>query len=277
VLDFLQVRRNREDRARVGAGVTEWFFRIDAWITGLVFAALLAAVWAVFGRRTPSNESEPRLGLLKGEEATLALLGLLLAFSFGMSVDKHDKRRAIAVDDANAIGDFYTTTRLLREPSRTELHAAVREYVELRLTTARDAAGTEADDSMLRRSAALHATMIRLVGQAVHDEPTAPVTVVLVQTLNGLTSSHTSWLMAARDHLPSSIVVLLFAASILGIAVLAKNEAPRSLSVLAFLALVAALVFVILDLNQPRRGLIKVSQEPMERLDATIIEDEKEP
>lgn len=254
--------------------MTEWFFRMDAWIAGLVFAALLTAVWAAAGRAR-GRAGAGRTGTSKGEEAILALLGLLLAFSFGMSVDKHNGRRAMAVADANAIGDFYTTTQLVGEPARTALHAVVREYVELRLAAARDGTGVEPEDSLLGRSARLHATMSRLVGQAVQDEARAPVAVVLVQTLNGLTSSHATRLMAARDHLPASIVVLLLAASVLGIAILARNEPPRSRTVLAFVALVSFLVFVILDLNQPRRGLITVSQEPMERLCAAIVADEE--
>ena len=253
--------------------MTAWFFQVDAWITGIVFAAVLLVVWATSGhKRTPADERRP--WTMKGEEALLALLGLLLAFSFGMSVDKHDRRRALAVADANAIGDFYTTTRLVAEPVRTELHAAVRDYVGLRLAAAGHGAPFEIEESMLRQSAALHATMSGLVGQAVQDQSRAPVAVVLVQTLNGLTSSHASWLMASRDHLPGSIVILLLAASVLGIAILARNDAPHSPSVLAFVALVSFLVYVILDLNQPLRGLITVSREPMERLSAAIVADE---
>ena len=160
---------------------------------------------------------------------------------------------------------------------RTALHATVREYVELHLAAVRDGAPVEADDSMLRRSAALQDRMSGLVREAVQDESRTPVAVVLIQTLNGLTSSRMTWLMASRDHLPASIVLLLLAASVLGIVILARNEAPRNLSVLAFVALVSFLVFVILDLNQPRRGLITVSQEPMERLYASIIADDQAP
>ncbi len=253
--------------------MTDCFFRVDAWILGLGFAALLIVVWAAAGRRRGASGAR-RSGTTKGEEATLALLGLLLAFSFGMGVDKHGKRRDMAVADANAIGDFYTTSQLVGEPVRTELHAVVREYVELRLAAARDGAGAPSEDSMLRRSAALHASMSRLVGQAVQDEARAPVASVLLQTLNGLTSSHAARLMAVRDYLPASIVLLLFAASLLGIAILGRQEAPRSGAVFAFLALVSFLVFVILDLNQPLRGLITVTQEPMERLYAAIVADE---
>lgn len=258
--------------------MTGWFFRIDAWITGLVFAGLLTIVWALVGRKA-APDGEPRGVPTKGEGAILALLGLLLAFSFGVSMSKHDARRAMAVADANAnaIGDFYTTTRLVGEPTWTQLHATVREYVKNRLTAVRSGAPVEADESMLRRSDALQTTMSGLVGEAIQDESRAPVAVVLVQTLNGLTSSHMAWLMASRDHLPASIVFLLIAASVLGIVILARYEMAGNASVLAFVVLVSFLVFVILDLNQPRRGLITVSHEPMERLYTGIVADEKGP
>jgi hypothetical protein len=45
------------------------------------------------------------------------------------------------------------------------------------------------------------------------------------------------------------------------------------LSTLGYVALVAMVVWVTLDLNQPRRGLITISQEPMRRLLATMGSD----
>lgn len=55
--------------------MTGWFFRIDAWITGLVFAGLLTIVWALVGRKA-APDGEPRGVPTKGEGAILALLGL---------------------------------------------------------------------------------------------------------------------------------------------------------------------------------------------------------
>lgn len=58
-------------------GMTGWFFRIDAWITGLVFAGLLTIVWALVGRKA-APDGEPRGVPTKGEEAILALLGVVI-------------------------------------------------------------------------------------------------------------------------------------------------------------------------------------------------------
>jgi hypothetical protein len=69
----------------------------------------------------------------KFDDASMALLGLLLAFTFGVSISKHDQRRLAVVADSNAIGDFYTCATLLKEPVRTELQNVIREYAELRV------------------------------------------------------------------------------------------------------------------------------------------------
>src|SRR5690348_4544680 len=61
----------------------------------------------------------------KFADASMALLGLLIAFTFGMSIERHDRRRLATVADSNAIGDFYTCAAMLKEPTRTKLQAAI--------------------------------------------------------------------------------------------------------------------------------------------------------
>ncbi len=78
----------------------------------------------------------------KFDDASLALLGLLLAFTFGVSISKHDQRRLAVVADSNAIGDFYTCASLIKEPTRTKLQTVIREYAELRLSLGRRQSST---------------------------------------------------------------------------------------------------------------------------------------
>jgi hypothetical protein len=56
----------------------------------------------------------------KFDDAGLAFVGLLLAFTFGMSLAKHDHRRDMVVADSDAIGDFYTCARMLKETVQNE-------------------------------------------------------------------------------------------------------------------------------------------------------------
>jgi hypothetical protein len=204
----------------------------------------------------------------KFDDASLALLGLLLAFTFGISIGKHDQRRLAVVADSNAIGDFYTCATLLREPTRTKLQGVIREYTELRLRLARE----QIDDSVLERALVrfqqMHAQMTDLVGQALTEG--TPIAVSLTNTLNEVTSNHAARLAAIHDRLPVSIVVLLLVSSVVTTLLIGREQGfSPSIEVtgtLCFILLVCLAVYVTLDLNQPERGIIVVSQEPLERL-----------
>ena len=45
----------------------------------------------------------------------LGLLALLLGFTFSMAVDRFDARRAVVLEEANAIGTAYLRTQVLDE------------------------------------------------------------------------------------------------------------------------------------------------------------------
>ena len=101
-----------------------------------LIVAMLVAYGLGFwlGRRVWTAECQPRE--FKFDDASLALLGLLLAFTFSISLGKHDQRRVMVVSDCNAIGDFYTCASLLENPIRTNLQTVIREYTEHRLNLA---------------------------------------------------------------------------------------------------------------------------------------------
>ena len=81
----------------------------------------MLAAWRIGWRMGRALRGREGVKPSKFDDASMALLGLLLAFSFGMSIAKHDQRRLAVVADANAIGDFYTCASLLKEPTRTRL------------------------------------------------------------------------------------------------------------------------------------------------------------
>ena len=117
----------------------------------------------------------------KFDDASMALLGLLLAFSFGMSIAKHDQRRLAVVADSNAIGDFYTCASLLKEPSRTNLQAVIRQYIQLRVDLARGAFRSSDLENALVKFNLLHVRMTEIVAQALSDG--TPIAVSLTNTL----------------------------------------------------------------------------------------------
>jgi hypothetical protein len=242
---------------------------VDSWVIALVLALAMFTAWGLgrhVGRRAAQAGREAPGGKLS--DAIVALLGLLLAFTFSMSLGKHDQRRQSVVTDSNAIGDFYTCASLVKEPTRGQLQDEVQAYTEQRLALAQ----TWRDEALLQvklgEMQQRHNRLQALVQEAVDGG--TPIAIPLVNTLNEVTSSHAARLAATRDRLPASIVVLLFLAAVATMALVGRQQGQSGEhhlgALLLFVALVSMVVWVTLDLNQPQRGLITVSQEPLQRL-----------
>jgi hypothetical protein len=247
--------------------------RTDAGVVALGLALAMGAAWGVgwwLGRRSRGRKGE--LPASKFDDASLALLGLLLAFTFSMAIGKHDQRRLLTVSDSNAIGDFYTCVSLLKEPIRTRLQSVIRQYTELRLQVAKSQMDAGAFENVLQQFQHMQAQMSDLVREAVNDG--TPIAVPLTNTLNGVTSSHASRLAAARDRLPAIIVLLLFTSAVVATLLVGREQGAAGKTAVAgslsFILLVTLAVYVTLDLNQPMRGLITISQEPFQRLLASM-------
>src|SRR6185369_11501947 len=69
--------------------------------------------------------------------AMLALLGLLVGFTFSIVVSRHEQRRLLVVDEANAIETEYLRTQMMPEPYRTRLADMLRQYADTRLALGR--------------------------------------------------------------------------------------------------------------------------------------------
>jgi hypothetical protein len=253
---------------------------VDASILAALLAVTMFASWSVAWRLGRAHrEAERELPASKFNDAIQSLLGLLMAFTFSMSLVKHEQRRQMAVTDSNAIGDFYSCVGLVKDPMRSELQSMVRQYVEHRLALARMPSNERNLDENLAQIHEMHRQMHAAVQRAI-EAGTATV-VPLVNTYNALTSAHASRLSAIRERLPPSIVVMLCVAAVLCVALMGRQQGAskewRPGAALGFIALVCMVVWVTLDLNQPRRGWITVSQEPLQQLLTSMDSSQGEP
>ncbi|MGC8494280.1 MAG: hypothetical protein ACP5SH_21355 [Syntrophobacteraceae bacterium] len=253
--------------------MADYIAHINAGVLAMVLAAMMVAAWGIgwlVGRRQRSRAGgEPSF---TRDEAILALLGLLLAFTFAMSLGKHDQRRIAAVSDSNAIGDFYTCASLLEEPVRSQLRGLIREYAVLRYDLAERPPGRKALEKALGRIQAMQDRLTELVAQAI--KAGTPIAVPLTDTLNEVTSTNASRLAAIGDRLPVTILVLLFVTALVCSILIGRQDGAKGrvqvAATLSFIILVSFVVYVTLDLNQPYHGFIKVSQDTLRRLIASM-------
>jgi hypothetical protein len=246
---------------------------MPAWLSALMLATAMLATFALgwrLGKRWPRLGQAAAGGHLDG--ATLAIVGLILAFTFSLALTQHRQRRDQAVEDANAIGNFYTCASLLDEPLRGRLQALVRRYLEQRLMLGHAHGREAALIRELPNISKMHSDMRLLVHEAVAQH--APVTVPLVNTLNELTSRHADRLAAIHHRLPWNVELLLGLAAISAMLLVGTQKGAfgerNPVPIAVFVALVSLVVWLTLDLNQPGTGFIRVSQEPLERLLSTM-------
>jgi hypothetical protein len=242
--------------------------QLDAWLIALGFAVAMSGCWALgrrWGRRF-SGETGEDPGT-KFIDASMALLGLLLAFTFAIALGRYDQRRLAVVAESNAIGDFYTCASLLKEPYRTRLQDVIRDYAQDQLDTPHETLIGEDEKKATQRSRKHFADMTKFTNEAIVAG--TPIAVSLTDTLNNVTSSNASRLAVYQERLPWSIVLLLFLASAVPAFLIGEKQGAsqkaHATGSISFIVLVTLVVFVILDLNQPHRGMIKVSQDPLAR------------
>ncbi len=252
------------------------FADTDAWAIAATVAFGMVAGW-LLGRRRGRRlrielERQGKTAVSKFVDASLAVLGLLLAFTFSTALAKHDQRRVMVVTDSNAIGDFYTCASLLKEPERTKLRRVIRDYTSLRVDLAKRADDAQALDRGLYQLEQMHGQMVEIVSEALADG--TPIAVSLTNTLNASISSHAARLAAVKDRLPTSIVLLLLLSAVISAMLVGREQGAADEADIAgtvcFIVLISFAIFVTLDLNQPGRGLITVDQEPIQRLLSTM-------
>ena len=236
----------------------------------LLFAGCMLGLWSLgwrLGGRLPDDSDG---GGTRIADATVSLLGLLLAFTFAMSLGRHDDRRQKVIAQSNAIGDFYTCITLLPEPHRSGLQTVCRQYVSNELDLLGRYHDRAQERESIARSAAMHNRMTELVAKAL--EKGTPIAVPLTNTLNDVTSAHASRVAAYEEILPwNTQLLLLVSASVAAFLMghqqghtRARKASHRGTFI--FFMLVSLVIFVVLDLNQPRRGTITVNYQPLERL-----------
>jgi hypothetical protein len=239
-------------------------------MTLLGFAAflLLMLLASELGRRLGVAQiaRDPE-GLARGigaaEAAVFGLLGLLLAFSFSGAASRFEDRRHLVTAEANAIGTAYLRLDLLSPDAQPELKELFRDYVDTRLSSYRDVADMEATLASLADDATIQSEIwTRAIAETTRPGMPTPPAMLLLPALNEMIDITTTRVMATRNHPPLVVFIMLAALAIVGALLVgygtSVNKQRSWLHTLAFAVMLAMTTYVIIDLEFPRLGLIRV-------------------
>jgi hypothetical protein len=190
-------------------------------------------------------------------------------------LQRYDTRSAAVIDEANSIGTTYLRTGLLAEPIRGNARILLKQYVDLRV-----AAGIESLDhvdkrqSMLQASQDIHQRLWQQALEAAQDDPGPVTSGLYIQALNEMIDDFGTRQAALDRHVPEVVLFLLLGTLVLtgSLVGYASGVAGQraSFATYVLVLLIVLLVFIILDLDRPRRGLIEVPQDSIIELQQSI-------
>jgi hypothetical protein len=212
-------------------------------------------------RRAAAGEAE-EAGASAIDGAIFALFGLLIAFTFSGATGRFDQRRDQILAEANAIGTAYLRLDLLPAEAQAPLRSLFREYVRSRLATYRKLPDLEAARAEYQRSLALQGEIWSRAVPAARAVPSPAVTTLVLPALNDVFDVANARLAASRTHVPGLVLLLLFALAMAAALVVgyagAGSPRPTWFRKVLFAFVISATVFIILDLEYPRFGLIRL-------------------
>jgi hypothetical protein len=197
------------------------------------------------------------------EAAIYGLMGLLLAFTFSGAALRFDTRRHLIVEETNAIGTTYLRLDLLPSDAQANLRKLFREYVGSRLETS----GHLSSDfpralEAFSKSKKLQAEIWSQAVVACRDQDQQSTTMLVLPALNKMIDLTTTRMMSHKRHPPAVIFGLLSALALISAMFAGYGTAGSKgrswVHLIGFGAMMALTVYVIIDLEYPRHGFIRV-------------------
>jgi hypothetical protein len=224
-------------------------------------------------RRRP-NESEGERGSLGTiEGAVFALFGLLMAFTFSGAALRFNEKRMLVAEEVNTIETAYLRLHLVPHEVQPRLQELFRQYVDSRLETYRKLPDMEAAALEMSKSKKLQE---EIWNQAVADtrlpNSHSDAGKLLLPALNNMIDITTTRTIALQSHPPRIIYVLLFGlgliCSLLAGYRMASGQRRSWLHIIGFTVITVIIVYVMLDVEYPRAGLIHLEAADQFLVDA---------
>jgi hypothetical protein len=255
-----------------------WLYQHPTWLLGLILLMiLLLCVEAGFRiglRHRPVREEIDKA--LRGDVALssmLALLGLMLAFTYAFSLSRADLRKQAIVNEANAIGTAFVRADLVAEPGRTELRQRLLEYARTRVLTAESVEDLQRLHQLIERSQEAQGKLWPATKLALQGDVSTPMEALLVQAINAVMDAHTTRFAVGFDHLPALVLFGLVLIAALSLAAAAHNAGQRGRMIrwrmISFAVIMVTLIVIIVDFDQAYRGFIQVSNQSL----VTLVQD----
>lgn len=207
----------------------------------------------------PENKAE---GSGAVDSSIFGILGLILAFTFTGTLSRYENRINLVLKEANAIGTAYYRLDLLPSSDQKKLRPLYKEYVQSRIALFENYKNRELSNAKYLQGLKLQGQIWKIANTSVLVDKNPGIMTLVLSSTNDMIDVANERLQATRTHPPAIVYVLLFALAItsaflVGQSMSVNKTRPLSYMVM-FCVTISAITFIILDLENPRLGLIRI-------------------
>jgi hypothetical protein len=242
-------------------------FTLIAWLIAIALFLAMLALIEVGRRLGVAKLARDPDGLSKGigasEGAIFGLMGLIIAFTFSGAATRFESRRQLITEEVNDIGTAYLRIDLVPNDARPELRDLFRRYVDLRLATYANIESPSAVEAKIAETSTMQNSIwAKAVEACRRPDVIGRPEVLLIPAVNQMFDITTTRRAATLDHPPLAIYLMLGALSLVGSLLVgygsSTNKHRPRLHAFVFAAITALSIYMIVDLEFPRLGLIRV-------------------
>ena len=249
-------------------------------LLGLLAFLLAMIVLYLVGRKLADvfRRADDDKATSAAETAVFSMLGLLLGFTFFGAAGRFEDRRHLVTQEANDIGTAWLRLDMLPAEAQPALRQLFRDYTSARLASFHDVEDLQATAAAVDQAGKLQGQIWQAAVLAVRSPDAPPQAAVLVlPALNAMIDITSTRATATRNHPPQVVYYMLACFGLIASLMTGYNTRTKGLqawfNISLFAVIVAITLTVILDLEYPRRGLIRVDSIDQVLLDVRSAMD----
>ena len=203
------------------------------------------------------------------QTSTLGLLALLLGFTFSMSMQRYDQRNQAMIAETNEVQNLVLQVQLLPEQQQQQLLPMIKKYVEQRLELGQiDITRFDEREAYQAKVKVIQQSMWKTVAQ-IAQQTQLDMSAVSKQ-LQLVFETYNKRNALLMMHVPEVVIYLLFTVFVSAFCILGYSSGLAAKRIIIpttmVMFLITMIVFIIIDLDRPKRGLIKVNQDSMQSI-----------
>jgi CDP-diglyceride synthetase len=233
---------------------------------------LAGEYYGLYVKKKSEEVNDSPVGSVVG--AALGLLAFMLAFTFQIVDSRYSNRKELLLEEVSAIRTTYLDAGLIPEPYRSSSRKLLIEYTDIRVAIAKDVSPEELHAAKLRSDVILDNLWGYAEALAAQDRSSEAYSLYTGSITDLVDVYHKRITYTFEYRIPVGImwvlfVITIFSTLLLGYQFGISGKSNRLLAIIISV-IFASVMFLILALDRPETGLMRLNQAPVLTLDKEL-------